>query len=431
MNPGHLPIALLSLALGLGLPVATAPAQVPEPPSKFESAPTFQASQLLAPELMKGPHHQVREIARSDGFLVHFTIDSDFGVFECSGIREVPRRVREIEAIAALVEVSKSDLFTEGLRRSVEEPIAAVKNIVEHPVDSVKQVPHSVGRLFSQIGSSVGSAVRKVGNPEAEGEDREDAVPRKSIGRKIVGIAGFDRAKLNCARQLGVDPYSDNLRLQEEMEKVTWAFFAGGLPLNLGVKVASAGASIGLRATEFVGLPDDIYDASPAELGLRDRRSLESLGIRTEIIDAVIGNPGLPVSLRHGIVGTLLQLGDGPGRAEFVRLMMVCENATQARFLATALHLMAHRHGSTPYVSYAIFGKLPAAYLADGSLELVAPFDFVSWTAEFSEFLETAPFESDRKRLVLTGTVSPKAAVGLQAAGWETLKFTPTTPPTP
>lgn len=404
-------------------------AQKSPAPAPFEPTPTFEAAQFLGPDLMKGPHHQVRELAQSDGFLIHFVIDSDFGIFECSGIREVPTRVREIEAIATLIAVSRSDLFAEGLRRSVEEPIEAAKNIVENPVDSVKQVPHTVGRLFSQIGSSVGSAVRKVGNTEPGRERNSEEAPRQSIGRKIVGIAGFDKAKLNCARQLGVDPYSDNLRLQEEMEKVTWAFFAGGLPLNIGVKVASSGASIGLTATELVGLPEEIYEASPAELALRDRRILENLGIKIGVIDAVIENPDLPASLRHQITTTLPRLGDGPGRAEFVRLMVNCENGIQARFLSEALTLMAQRHEVTPYASYAIFGKLPAAYLPDGSMELVAPFDFVSWTEEFSEFIQKSPFESPTKRLVLTGNVSPTAAKALPTFGWETI--TVTTTPTP
>lgn len=404
-------------------------AQNTSAPSTFEPTPTFQASQFLSPELMKGRYHQVREDAQSDGFLIHFFIDSDFGVFECSGIREVPQRVREIEAIATLIAVSRTDLFAEGLRKSVEEPIEAAKNIVENPVDSVKQVPHTVGRLFSQIGSSVGSAVRKVGNTEPGRERNPEDPPRQGLGRKIVGIAGFDKAKLNCARQLGVDPYSDNLRLQEEMEKVTWAFFAGGLPLNIGVKVASSGASIGLQATELVGLPEEIYEASPAELALRDRRILESLEIRTEVIDAVISNPGLPASLRHQITGTISRLGDGSGRVEFVRLMMNCENATQARFLTESLLLMEQRHRATPYASYAIFGKLPVAYLPDSSMELVAPFDFVSWTEEFSNFIQKSPFESPEKRLVLTGSVSPAASKALSTFGWKTV--TVSTNPTP
>ena len=270
-------IRLLSF-LSLLAVIPAAWAQKSPAPSPFEPTPTFEASQFLGPDLMKGPHHQVRELAQSDGFLIHFVIDSDFGVFECSGIREVPTRVREIDAIAALIAVSRSDLFAEGLRKSVEEPIEAAKNIVENPVDSVKQVPHTVGRLFSQIGSSVGSAVRKVSNNEPGREANPEDPQKKSLGRKIVGIAGFDKAKLNCARQLGVDPYSDNRRLQEEMEKVTWAFFAGGLPLNIGVKVASSGASIGLTATELVGLPDFVVSAGGILSLLYERGELDARG---------------------------------------------------------------------------------------------------------------------------------------------------------
>ena len=151
-----------------GLATAQEPA-----PAAYEVPPVFRAADILAPELLQGPHHRVRATAPSDGCLIHFTIDSDFGVFECAGRREVGQRVGEIAAIAKLVETSKGDLFAEGLKRSIEAPIDAVKNIVEDPAESVKQVPETVGHFFKKVGSSIGNTAKRVGNrigSAAEGE---------------------------------------------------------------------------------------------------------------------------------------------------------------------------------------------------------------------------------------------------------------------
>lgn len=67
----------------------------------FEAS-SLRASQLLPPELLRGPHHRVEEAVASDGFLPLFRGSSDFGPFEARGLEALRERVREIEALAAL-----------------------------------------------------------------------------------------------------------------------------------------------------------------------------------------------------------------------------------------------------------------------------------------------------------------------------------------
>ncbi len=388
----------------------------------FELPPMFEASKVLPPEWIMGPHHRVRELAPSDGFLVIFTIDSDYGTFECAGVREVKRRIYEIEAISKLIQFSKGDLFAQGLKRSIESPIDAVKNIVDNPVSSVQQVPHTVGHFFSQLGASVGSAVRKAGKEEPGPAPGQETKPKAGLVRSIAGIAGFDKAKLTIARQLGVDPYSDNIRLQEEMEKVTWALFAGGLPLDIGVKVASSGASLALSATEFVGLPQEIYEITPSELALRDRRALEAMGIDVATIDAVIGNDSLPASMRHHMISSLQSLGNLEGRPNLVRLLTVCQDSRHSHFLKNILGLMAQRNQVQPYAGYGVYGKLPAALTPDGVMEVCTPVDYVSWTERVAAFAHRTDWGNVKKRLVLEGLLSPRAEAETLAAGWEIVK---------
>ncbi|MCB1231856.1 MAG: hypothetical protein KDN19_16425 [Verrucomicrobiae bacterium] len=411
-----------ALILLAGCPSFTSHAQLapsPQLEANYELPPMFEASKVLPPEWLAGPHHRVRELSPSDGYLVHFTIDSDFGIFECIGVREVKRRIYEIEAIGRLVQFSKSDLFAQGVRQSIEAPVDAVRNIVENPVESVEQVPHTVGHFFSQIGSSLGSAVRGSDKDQKNAVDGSESEPKKGILRSVAGIAGFDKAKLTIARQLGVDPYSDNLRLQEEMEKVTWALFAGGLPLDIGVKVASTGASLALTATEFVGLPEEIYEVTPSELALRDRRSMEAMGVDVAVIDQVIGNPTLPPSMRHHMIGSMGILGPLPGRTNLVSLMTVCESSRHSHFLKNVLDLMVQRHRLVPYASFAVYDKLPGAMTTDGFMEITAPVDYVSWTERVAAFVLRSDWGASPKRFVVEGLLSPRAMAETKAAGWE------------
>jgi hypothetical protein len=66
-------------------------AQTPEPfevrraEPVFEELPELKASEILKPELLKGPHFVVRDPVPTGSGMNQFTIDSDFGVFEADG----------------------------------------------------------------------------------------------------------------------------------------------------------------------------------------------------------------------------------------------------------------------------------------------------------------------------------------------------------
>ena len=108
-------------------------------PAAFETGVLLNAGDLLPAAQLRGPSYRVRDQVATDGYMAHFEIDTDFGTFTAIGVPQAKRRIVEAEAIRKLVETSKGDLFAEGLKRSIEQPIGAVKNIVVHPVESVKQ----------------------------------------------------------------------------------------------------------------------------------------------------------------------------------------------------------------------------------------------------------------------------------------------------
>lgn len=364
----------------------------------------------------------MRDRVATDGYMAHFLIDSDFGTFEAIGVPQAERRIVEMEAIKTLVETSKGDLFAEGLKRSIEQPIAAVRNIVRHPVDSVKQVPRTVGHFFGGIGSAIERGVNKIEvRANSDAPDPTAAEVGQGIGNVAKNVVGFDKAKLDTARQLGVDPYSDNARLQEEMDKVTWAFFAGGLPLRVGVAAASAGVAV--AATKMVGIPEETYALTQGELARRDADSLAAMGVTGEDIAAFELNPALSTTRRHRIALALAALPTARGRGLLVRSANACETADQADFLIGALAILAERQrtGAAEYIAVQVLGQLPGATSSNGALEVPAPVDFVSWTELVSNFANRPDLGDRDKTLVHTGKLSPAATAGFAAAGWGTL----------
>jgi hypothetical protein len=390
--------------------------------SAYEEPRVFQASEILPPYLLVSPNHRVQNEASADGYLVHFTIDSDFGVYDCVGIRELERRIQEIRAMAILGEVRKSDLFAEGLKKSISTPLGAVKNIVTDPGGSAKQVPKSVGHFFGKLGSGIGSAVRKAGDGKSKKVETEPKVPAKGIGKAIRNLAGFDEAKMECAKQLGIDPYSDNTRLQAEMDKVAWTFFAGGLPMKVALSTATASVSRALSATEFVGLPEDLYELNESELAYRDRTSLKEIGISQELSDAILANENLLPSLRHQMIGTLTSF-HGQGRAKILEEIAACESTWSAYFLDDVLTLLQKRHEVSPYQAFGVFRQLTAGLTPDGTVEVPAPVDYISWTPEVEELATREDIALVKRRLILTGKISVEAANQFESAGWEIVKI--------
>jgi hypothetical protein len=113
-------VLCLTLTLGLAFSVAaqtTEPFEVRRTEAAFEELPVLNASEILRPEFLAGPHHKVREPVPTSFGANQFTIDSDFGVFEANGNEMLVRRINEINAIAQLNDVSRTDEYKMRLSR--------------------------------------------------------------------------------------------------------------------------------------------------------------------------------------------------------------------------------------------------------------------------------------------------------------------------
>ncbi|MEO1857473.1 MAG: hypothetical protein ABGY95_08970 [Rubritalea sp.] len=389
-------------------------------PIAFEQPPIFEASKILPPELLKSDLHRIREFCPSDGFMIHFTIDTNYGEVKCSGINTLAECINEIKAIKTLVETSRTDLFAEGLKQSIEAPIDAVKNIAEAPEETLRKVPATVGHFFKKVGSSISNASEKAEDKWKHRHDKKNSNGTvNDLSKSAKSIAGFDKAKLDCARKLGVDPYSDNALLQAEIEKITWAFFAGGLPLRLGI---SGKISTAMTATKTIGLPEDIYDVTPSELLLRDRDSMLALGASETLIESVFRNQDLSIAQRHSIIEALKTF---PEKGDRVNVLGIAANSlskNQTRYLNQVMMKLKAQNKKTPYAALTTVVRMPAGVTKEGMVEVVAPVDFISWTPRISEFARAPKMPQMKYKLLVYGQISQNAKSGFEAAGWQVIQ---------
>src|ERR1041385_9000662 len=136
-------------------------AQTPEPvairraEAVFEELPELNASEILKPEFVKGPHFAVRDPVPTGSGMNQFTIDSDFGVFEADGNEMLLQRLKEIDAIARLRDVSRTDDFKKSLIAAAKSPLNSAKNIARDPAQAISNVPKGVMKFLGRAKQTV------------------------------------------------------------------------------------------------------------------------------------------------------------------------------------------------------------------------------------------------------------------------------------
>src|SRR5438128_10436231 len=113
----------------------------------FEELPELKASEILKPELLKGPHYVIRDPVPTASGMNQFTVDSDFGVFEADGNEMLLQRLKEIDAIARLREVSRTDEFKNSLIAAAKSPLNSARNIARHPAQAISNVPKAITKF--------------------------------------------------------------------------------------------------------------------------------------------------------------------------------------------------------------------------------------------------------------------------------------------
>ena len=190
----------VAAALGLGLTAASGVhAQT------FETPSNRLASQILPSNLFSGPYHRVRETVVSYGYMHHYTVDSQFGVFQATGDGALRKLVNEIYAIASLKEFKTTDAFLTSVGAAAKAPFSFAKNLITHPIDTVSGIPKGVFQIFG----NAAEAITMEHDPAEDGRIKQ-----------LLFVSSWKR---DFAAERGVDVYSSNKALQEELNSVGWA----------------------------------------------------------------------------------------------------------------------------------------------------------------------------------------------------------------
>ena len=393
-------------------------AQTPEPfevrraEAVFEELPELNASEILKPEFLKGEHYAVRDSVPTGAGMNQFTIDSDFGVFEADGNEMLLQRLKEIDAIARLGDVSRTDEFKKSLLAAAKSPLNSAKNIARDPAQAISNVPKGIMKFLGRAKETVEN-VGKSGNDEGgEGNRMKDAI-------------GYSDKKRKIALQMGIDPYTTNTVLQKQLDDLAWASWAGGFSFTVATLPISGAARAALTVTNVNSTVEDLLrDKSPSELEQINRSTFRAMGASSSEIDRIVHGGAFTPTQATTLGVHLKALKAVANRGAFVRA--AAEKSTteaDALFCVYTAALMDQINQKMPIARIVMLGDFPICVAKDGTIIVALQWDYAAWTsgaASFTDQVQKLAGKSGQTTHVfvgLSGEVSPRLRQELETRG--------------
>lgn len=377
----------------------------------YESSAVLSASKILPPELLSGPNHRVQERVTNDGYLNTYQIDSKFGAFTAISTAMLRKRIGEINAMVVMEKVQGSKEYISSIKEAGLDAMNSAMSLVTSPVKTLTGAAQGLGAAFSRVGESLTGAKRS---------QSEDA--------RIKDAIGFSTTKRQYAYQFDVDVYSDNQKLQDMLNKISWAGYAGSLTWSAAMMAVPGGAGIAMSVVGTNKLLNQVFqNTPPVELRKMNAEKLNAMGVNPEIADAFINNAVFSPREQTLLVHALDDMKGVADRGALVRLALPSQNPAVAYFRQRQAQMYAGYNKSVaPLERFISLGQFAAARTVNGALVFNVPLDYLVWTEPMAQLLtganqlvnEALPGTKE-KQLWLTGTLSVRARKEIESRGWQ------------
>jgi hypothetical protein len=378
-----------------------------------EPPPAFTAAQLLAPGQLKGPHHVVDTAVLTEGYYHEFRIQSDFGTFDAAGRSMLAVRLHEVEALAKLADVSKTEVFLKSAGTSVVNVGKGVATAVTNPTETAKGVGSGVKRFGVNLGRmtkrTVDSATKE--DPAAESKQGDNAAV--AGGKSLLGVS---RASRRWAQKVGVDPYTTNAVLRKALDDFGQVDAAGSIATKVVLPIP---AVVGMTAT-VSGL---VWGKDPEELRKINEQRLKELGVPGDAAQRLFRNSAMTLSYETRIIAALHAV-KLPGSAGRVAAAAEAKNEREALFHVESAELLEQRHAKTPFAGLLSDSLATVAVTPDRRASVLLPLDWVRRTEAAESTLQEIDARARQElkaasvAIVLTGKASTEASKMLAARGW-------------
>jgi hypothetical protein len=377
----------------------------------YEPSPTtLKASRILPADLLAGPSHRVEEQVSNDGYLNTYRVGSKFGTFVAVSTPMLRKRITEINALVRMEQIEGTKEFTSSLKEAGTDTLVGFKNLVTQPVDTVKGAASGFAAAFRRAGDAL------TGPARSEAEDN-----------RVKDLIGFSKTKREYAYQLGVDAYTDNEKLQDRLNEISWAGYAGGITWAGAMAAVPGGAGLAITISGTHKLLNEVFRTTPpVDLRRMNAEKLKAMDVHPEVVDAFLNNAAYSPRYQTLLVNALEEMKGVGNRATFVRLAAATANKDLAHFRERQAEMYAGYHKAvTPVETFVALGEFAAARTSGNEIVFNVPLDHLVWSEAMAKLLTAADARvtelarAANKQLWVTGTVSARAKKEIESRGWQ------------
>jgi hypothetical protein len=367
----------------------------------------------LPADVRSGEGYTLADTARADGFALGFTIESDaFGEFEATSVHQLNIRILEIRALEVLERMRTSKAFATALAKAGAAPAYLAKGLVTQPVDTVTAVPKGVYKGGKK-------AVTWLAGDRRERAETEEGATKEAIG--------FSRRKRALAQKLDVDPFSSNLKLQDELNRIAWASFSGGMTLTVALAAVAIPPvpTIAYRTANLQRTTSELVTSvSGGDLHRRNRQILRDMGMDPDAVESFLDNPHMSPYHKTAITVALEGMQGVSGLAEVVALGAEVADEKQGIRLQRTAELARGYHANVgPVEALVRLGDELVLRTQSGKLVATLPADRLLWTESASDFgtamqgYTHAGSQIQGREIWISGAFSARARRGLEGLG--------------
>jgi len=377
--------------------------------TEYEQPPELKASTILKPELVKGKYYTVEDRVINDGLYNHYKVTSPFGNFQAGSTNSLKILVNEINAIAAMKQVETDDTAVASLKKSGENTVAGVKNLFTDPQGTLEGAATGVGSLFNRAKETVGRRT-----------------PTGAEDSRFEQFIGVSKSKGIIATRYGVNVYSRNKILQEELDRLGQADYLGGLGVGVATSFVPGVGGLIVSTSGTARLLNEAINTTPAsELWLQNKNKLLAMGSDEDTIELFLNNPVFTPALATVLVTALDSMKGVANRELFIKIGLQASDPNMARMITEMTVMAAGYHKNiAPLKGFAPMARLARAERPDGSVVVVLPTDYIIWSERVASVADDMVQKGKTDKAAgfeiwTLGTFSDKARSALSSLGWQ------------
>jgi len=392
---------LVLVAVPLNARAATLELPKPQPVEKFLG------------KTATGSNYTVNPIVRSDGVMRIFDVDTSYGKFSFDGVEFTKLRLHELDAVAALEKMSRSDAFVNAFGRAAMGPIEFGANLITKPGDTVERSLNGISNMFDRVGAGLA-------NNNAD---------RDHLFDSLLGVSDTQRA---LAVELDVDPYTDFPPLAQRLKEMAGAMAGGGLPVRAGLALVPGGVGIAVSSVATVNsVKDTLRDKTAAQVIAEVRAILLSLDVSPEAAGRLVENRNFTPADLLLMARALKQLNARNTEA-FIEQAVGAGSRNAAFYQRRRTQILAaHSAELGGIVSFVTIRGQSINLVRNGNVVAAFMFDDIAWTEIQQRTFSAATAEIHRTSpgaipvLATTGVVTPIAATAIRKLGWKVVQLKP------